>query len=104
MFGEQKLAEFNEFLLNHYAGRHEDLVKEEKLSKNMYDQIRSMKLGNLASLETIPDVYIKLLFKYAIGISEAFAHAHSHDVVHGAFDLSKVLLQKKAWFDLQDYQ
>ena len=30
-----------------------------------------------------------------IQISRVFAHAHKHDLIHGAFDLSKVLIQQK---------
>lgn len=64
---------------------------ELKISKNMYDLIKSMNLGNLSSLDKIPDYYVKMLLGYVIQISKAFAHTHSNGLVHGNFNLSKVI-------------
>ena len=60
----------------------------------MYDLIKSMDLGNLSALDKIPDYYVQMLLGYIIQISRAFAHTHSHGLVHGNFNLSKVIAQK----------
>lgn len=61
----------------------------------MYDQIRSMKLGNLSALDSIPDNYVHMLLDYVAQVSRALAHAHRHNCVHGRLSLARVLLQKR---------
>ena len=56
--------------------------------------IRWMNLGNLSGLPRIPEFYLRCLFNFIIQISEAMAHAHSHDLIHGNFGLSKILVQR----------
>mgnify|MGYP002630312847 CR=1 FL=1 len=53
-----------------------------------------MNLGNLSSLNKIPDYLVKFLLNYIINISSAFAHAHSNNLVHGNFNPTKVVGQK----------
>lgn len=53
-----------------------------------------MNLGNLSGLPKIPEFYVRCLFNYIIQISEAMAHAHSNDLTHGNFGLSKILVQR----------
>ena len=61
-------------------------------SKNVYDYIKRMKLGNLSGLPKIPICYLSFLLDYIQQISVSLAHAHSHDLVHTEFNLSKVLI------------
>jgi hypothetical protein len=64
------------------------------ISKNMNEHVSSLGLGNLNMCERIPDDYVVLLLNYVIQVVAALRHAHEHDLVHGNFDLSKVLVQK----------
>jgi len=61
----------------------------------MYDMIRRLNLGNLSGLPRIPEYYIRCLLGYIIQISRAMAHAHENGLVHGKFNLSKILVQQK---------
>lgn len=63
---------------------------EFNISTNVYSIIRQMELGNLGVLPSIPRFLIKFLLQYCIAVSEVFIHSHSHDLVHGNFNLSKV--------------
>ena len=58
----------------------------------MYDFISSLQLGNLSVMKLIPRFYIKYLLTYIIQISGALAHAHKNGLIHGALDLSKILV------------
>ena len=60
------------------------------ISKNVYEQIMRMNLGNLSTLPEVPDSYACFLVRYIIYISRAFSHAHKNDLVHGKFNPSKV--------------
>lgn len=67
----------------------------------MYDQIRQMNLGNISNFENIPIFYVKILLEYIIHISRAFAYLHLYNVIHGAFNLSRVVIQKKEIIDFK---
>ena len=67
-------------------------VKYVKETKNVYDMIKKLGLGNLSSYKVVPSFYIKCLVGYIIQISRSFAHCHKHDLVHGNFNLQKVLV------------
>lgn len=69
-------------------------VKYVKETKNVYDMIKQLELGNLSSYRVVPTFYIKCLVSYILQISRAFSHCHKHDLVHGNFNLLKVLVQK----------
>ena len=64
-----------------------------KTAKNVYESIRFMNLGQMSGLSTIPDFYVRFLLGYIIQISRAMAHAHRNRLIHGHFDLSRVLVQ-----------
>jgi hypothetical protein len=51
-----------------------------------------MNLGNISNFENIPIFYIKILLEYIIHISRAFSYLHHYNVVHGAFNLSRVVI------------
>lgn len=70
-----------------------------KPAKNMYEMIRFMNLGSLSGLPCIPDFYMRFLLGYIIQISRSMAHAHRSNLVHGNFNLSKVLVQRKLMDD-----
>jgi hypothetical protein len=53
-----------------------------------------MNIANFQMLNIIPDFYIIFLTKYIMDISNAFSYAHKHHLVHGNFNLSKVIAQK----------
>ena len=53
-----------------------------------------MNLGNLSGLPKIPEFYMRCLLGFIIQISRAFSHCHKHNLVHGNFNLSKVLVQR----------
>ena len=53
-----------------------------------------MNLGNLSAMKQIPDFYVSFILRYIIQIARAFAHAHKNNLVHGVFNLSKVVVQK----------
>lgn len=63
-------------------------------SSNMYQVIEMMNLGNLSAMKQIPDFYVSFILRYIIQIARAFAHAHKNNLVHGVFNLSKVVVQK----------
>ena len=67
-----------------------------KVSLNMYKKIKELDLGNLSSLPAIPEHYQRILIGYIIQTSRSLAYAHGHNLVHGNFNLSKVLCQKVA--------
>lgn len=67
-----------------------------KVSLNMYNKIKHLNLGNLSSLPAIPEHYQRILIGYIIQTSRSLAYAHRHNLVHGNFNLSKVLCQKVA--------
>ena len=64
------------------------------ISKNMYDFIKEMQLGNLSSLKQIPEFYVNCVLKFIIHVTRAFAHAHENNIIHGNFNLSRVIAQK----------
>lgn len=72
--GLERKADFDRHLIEQYT----DLTnnKTPELSLNMYDQILSMKLGNLSALDSIPDNYVHMLLDYVAQVSRAMAHAH----------------------------
>lgn len=59
----------------------------------MYQLIGSANLGNLSALPMIPKEYIKMILAYIIQISRAFSHTHQNGLIHGNFNLSKVIAQ-----------
>ena len=61
-------------------------------SKNMYDIIKWMNMGNLSQLSKIPDYYMKCFLSYIIQVSRAMSYAHKNNLIHGQFDLSRVLV------------
>lgn len=63
-------------------------------SKNMYQTIKSLNLGNLSSLAKIPEFYIRFLIGFVIQVSKTLSHMHKYDLAHGKFDLSRVLVKK----------
>ena len=69
-------------------------LKDVKISSNVYDTIKSFNLGNLSELPTIPKYYQTFLLSFIIHISSAFSHVHKYDLIHGKFDLSKVVAQR----------
>ena len=70
-----------------------NLEESRSMSMNMYQLIGSAKLGNLSALPMIPIDYIKMLLAYIIQISRAFSHTHNNGLIHGNFNLSKVISQ-----------
>jgi len=70
-------------------------MKETKASQNVHDLIKEMKMGNIRGTEKIPEAYVWALLEYIVQTSRALAHAHHHDVVHGKYGLSKVLMQRR---------
>ena len=60
----------------------------------MYSFIKHINLPHFSQMKAIPELYIKALFLYIIQVSKAMAHAHKHGLVHGKFDLSKVIIQR----------
>ena len=69
-------------------------MQDLRISQNFYDIIKSFNLGNLSALNRIPEFYIKHLIQYIVNISASLAQAHNHDLIHGDFNLSKVIAQK----------
>jgi hypothetical protein len=63
------------------------------VSKNAYEYIEQWGLDNISGLPAIPDNYFRSVLLYAVHISGAMAHAHKHGLVHGNFNLSKILVQ-----------
>ena len=53
-----------------------------------------MNLGNLSAMKEIPRYYIGMILQYVMQVSLGFIHAHSNDLTHGHFNLSKVIAQK----------
>jgi len=47
-----------------------------RVSKNVYELIFSMNLGNLSAMKEIPQFYIGLFLQYIMQVSLAFIHAH----------------------------
>jgi hypothetical protein len=68
-------------------------MHEIRPAKSVYETIRYMNLGQMSALNTIPDYYVRFLLGYVIQVSRAMAHAHRNGLVHGHFDLSRVLVQ-----------
>ena len=62
-----------------------------KPSKSMYELIYSLKLGNLSAMKDLPRYYILMILQYIMQVSLGFIHAHSQDLSHGNFNLSKVI-------------
>lgn len=60
-----------------------------------------MQLGNLSSLKQIPEYYVNCLLRFIIHVTRAFAHAHENNIVHGNFNLSRVIAQKLEQRDLR---
>jgi hypothetical protein len=79
--------------LTHFYGKRL-FIKDLKISKNYYTVIKEMKLGNLSALNRIPEFYSKHLIQFIIDISGSMAHAHQHNLIHGEFNLSKIIAQK----------
>lgn len=52
-------------------------------------------MGNISELDQVPKFYARCLLGFMIQISRVFAHAHKHNLIHGAFDLSKVMVQQQ---------
>ena len=69
-------------------------MQDLRISQNFYGIIKSFNLGNLSALNRIPEFYIKHLIQYIVNISAGLAQAHKHDLIHGDFNLSKVIAQK----------
>jgi len=67
------------------------LESDEKHSKNMYELVYSLKLGNLSAMKDLPRSYILLILQYIMQVSLGFIHAHSQDLIHGNFNLSRVI-------------
>ena len=63
-------------------------------SRNCYQYIKDQDLSKLSAMTSVPDFYFKSLLLYIIHISRSMAHAHKHDVAHGNYDLSKVIVHK----------
>ena len=55
-----------------------------------------MHLGNLSALKEVPHFYYGFLCRYMQKISLAFIHAHDQNLIHGNFNLSKVIAQRLA--------
>ena len=53
-----------------------------------------MNLGNLSAMKEIPKYYITMILQYIMQTSLGFIQAHSNDLIHGHFNLSKVIAQK----------
>ena len=62
-----------------------------KLSQNAYDLIGSYGV-NFKEIQNVPHFYVKMLLTYIIQASKAFNHAHKYGLIHGNFNLSKVLV------------
>ena len=60
----------------------------------MYQFISSMQLGNLSSLKMIPEYYVNCILRFIIHVTRALSHAHENNIVHGNFNLSRVVAQK----------
>lgn len=83
-----------------YLGYRKPLT-EIKSARNVYETIHYMNLGQMSGLKTIPEFYVRFLLGYVIQVSRAMAHAHSNKLVHGHFDLSRVLVQT---YNLNQYE
>lgn len=59
----------------------------------MYSMIKNLNLGNLSGLPCIPEFYLRCLLGFIIQISKTLAHMHKHDLIHGKFDLTRVLVK-----------
>jgi hypothetical protein len=92
---EQPSMEDNPISTETFYGKREP-PESIKVSLNMYNKIKHLDLGNLSSLPAIPEHYQRILIGYIIQISRSLAYAHQHNLVHGNFNLSKVLCQKVA--------
>ena len=68
-------------------------LNDVKLARNVFEAIKYMNLGQLSGLRAIPEFYVRFLLGYIIQVSRAMAHAHRNGLVHGRFDLSRVLVQ-----------
>ena len=74
------------------------------VSLNMYAFIKHLNLIHFSQMRQIPELYVKALFLYIIQVSKALGHAHKHGLVHGKFDLSKVIIQRMKFSSLNpDY-
>lgn len=62
----------------------------------MYMVLKNMQLGHLSALAEIPQELQQLVLLYIIDVSKIFAHVHSHQLVHGNFNLSKTLFQRRS--------
>ena len=51
-------------------------------------------MGHISVMKQIPDFYVSFVLRYIIQIARAFAHAHKNNLVHGNFNLTKVVVQK----------
>lgn len=77
--------------MTYYGPRkHPDSIQ---VSRNMYEMIKWMDLGNLSGLQKIPDFYIRFLIGYMVQVADALSYAHKQELIHGKFDLSKVIIQ-----------
>jgi serine/threonine protein kinase len=56
---------------------------------NIYQHLKMMNLRNLQ--DGIPQHLLKMVYQYIIQISNAFAIAHSSNLMHGDFNLSQVI-------------
>lgn len=79
--------------LDTYFGKRKPVAKV-VTSLNMYDYIKSFELENISALPSIPDQYFKSLLLYIVQISRALSHCHKHDLVHGNYNMSKVMVQR----------
>jgi len=66
--------------------------EERNISKNMYEIIKGMNMGNMASYSKIPEYYMKMFLGYLMQVSKAMSHAHKNNLVHGKYDLSKIIV------------
>ena len=57
--------------------------------------IKWMDLGNLSGHAKIPEYYIRCFLGYVVQVSQAMSYAHKHNLIHGQFDLSKVIIQQQ---------
>lgn len=83
--------------IEHYFGTRKDSSKIFP-SKNVYDYIKRMNLGNLSGLPKIPQYYLQFLLDYISQVSVSLAHAHKHDLVHTNLCLTKILIQNSDSF------
>ena len=68
---------------------HTDDIKK---SMNVSQLIKEMNLGNLSGHSKIPEIYIRSLLGYLVQISQAMRYAHQNGLVHGNYNLSKIVV------------